>query len=281
MKSCKAITFLFSLLAIASCTAAPDLQSRLETARLQAGGTFQETVLQTTRFDLYALLKPADNSALLTVFIEGDGYAWASRRRASSDPTPITQTVLGLAQAYSSANIAYLARPCQFIGSESRNCDPSLWTKARYSGAVVAALDEALTILKEKYAAKQLQLIGYSGGGTLAALLAAKRTDVDSYITVAAPLDTLAFTTHHAVTPMSSSLNPVDYAENLAAIPQVHLVGADDEIVPEQISLNFLHSLPTRRCTEIRVVPDADHWTGWQTMRPPLNKIVATCDREQ
>jgi len=262
---------------LASCAGAPNLQSRLEAAHKQSSSKFHEIILETSQFDLFLLASPVTSDASLTIFIEGDGYAWQSRSRPSNDPTPITQTVLALATEQTSGNVAYLARPCQFVGANSRNCHVSLWTNARYSEPVVASLNEAISYLLARQPTLTLRLIGYSGGGTLAALLAARRTDVSALVTIAAPLDIDAFTAHHGVTPLSASLNPRDYAAALAAIPQVHIVGDEDNVIPEKIALSYLEALPTKRCAQIHVVPNATHWTGWHAMRPQAGNIVVEC----
>jgi len=276
-------TLLLSLVVatLASCASVPDLQSRLEAAHEQSRSKFQEIILETSQFDLFVLASPVTSDASLTIFIEGDGYAWQSRSRPSNDPTPITQTVLALATAQTSGNVVYLARPCQFVGADSRNCTVSLWTDARYSEPVVASLNEAISYLLARQPTRTLRLIGYSGGGTLAALLAARRTDVSALITIAAPLDIEAFTMHHGVTPLSASLNPRDYATALAAIPQVHFFGEEDDVIPEKIALSYLDALPTKRCVQIQVVPDATHWSGWQAMRPQAGNIIVECGNSQ
>lgn len=277
MKPGKAIIFGVCITALASCASAPDLQSRRHEAYIQAGPRFHEEIIQTSHFDLFALIAPKEESDTLTVFIEGDGYAWASRRRPSDDPTPITQTVLSLATANTKSNTIYLARPCQFVGADSRNCDVSLWTNARYSEPVVAALNEALSLFVTRFPASQIRLIGYSGGGALAALLAARRSDITSLVTIAAPLDTDAFTSHHAVTPLSASLNPRDFVNKLAHIPQIHFIGERDEVVPQQIAHSFISALPSDICATMHTIANADHWSGWQNVHPGPGEIVVRC----
>lgn len=277
MKIYNSLALALIAVVLASCAGAPDLQSRLEAAQQQSGSKFQEIILGTSQFDLFVLAMPVSADGSLTIFIEGDGYAWQSRSRPSNDPTPITQTVLSLATAQTSGNVAYLARPCQFVGADSRNCNVSLWTGARYSEPVVAALDEAISYLLSRQPTQTLRLIGYSGGGTLAALLAARRTDVSSFVTIAAPLDIDAFTTHHGVTPLTASLNPRDYVNALAIIPQVHIVGGEDDVIPEEIASRYLDALPNQRCVQMLVVPDATHWSGWLAMRPLAGNIVTEC----
>jgi esterase/lipase len=49
-------------------------------------------------------------------------------------------------------------------------------------------MDAAVTALKRASGASRLRLVGYSGGGVMAMLLAARRDDVAQVVTIAAPL---------------------------------------------------------------------------------------------
>ena len=139
-------------------------------------------------------------------------------------------------------------------------------------------MDEALSVLKAQYNATQLKLIGYSGGGVIAAILTAQRSDVASLVTIAAPLDIDAFTSHHHTQSFPDrSLNPKDYADHLIAVPQQHLFGELDKIVPKGVADPFLEALQASPCIEARVVAGADHMTGWDMMYPSLGEIVTEC----
>ncbi len=265
-----------TLLSLNGC-GAPDLKARQMGATAIVPASYEELTLATRSFDLRSYA-PRDRapSQELRVFIEGDGFAWERRNRPSSDPTPITQTVLSLVVASEKPNLVYLARPCQFVGATSRNCQEKLWTHARYSEPVVASLGQALDQLKAQFRSDRLVLVGYSGGGTLAALLAARRSDVSGFVTMAAPLVTAAFTEFHKVSPMSGSLNPTDQAHILSRIPQTHLTGKDDKIVPPSLIFTYQQALADTRCVETINV-SADHWSGWIDIAPNPADITPTC----
>ncbi|WP_414683398.1 lipase family protein, partial [Methylophaga sp. UBA5088] len=145
-------------------------------------------------------------SKRLTIYIEGDGLAWLNRRKISSDPTPVDPLVLKLAVHDKQA--VYLARPCQYVKSD--RCDKKLWTSARFSTEVVESMNQAVTELKNQFQASSLRLIGYSGGGAIATLLAAERNDVDQLVTVTGNLDTTAWTEMQHISALTDSLNPAD-----------------------------------------------------------------------
>lgn len=264
------------LLCLNGCSA-PDLKARQLGATSIVPASYEKLTLKTQSFDLRSYApQTKSQTPELRVFIEGDGFAWERRNRPSTDPTPITHIVLSLVAASTQPNLVYLARPCQFVGASSRNCAEKLWTTARYSEAVVASLDEALDQLKTRFGSERLILVGYSGGGTLAALLAARRHDVSGVVTMAAPLDITAFTDFHQVTPLTGSLNPIEGAHILADIPQTHIVGTEDTVVPPALAHRFMRSLASSQCAQIVTVP-ADHWSGWTNISPNPADITPTC----
>ncbi|MEX1153109.1 alpha/beta fold hydrolase [Parvibaculum sp.] len=269
--------FLSILLGLAAC-GVPAPADRKANAEALATGNMVPAYLQTQRFDLYSLSRISGSHKLLVVYIEGDGLALTRVDEISPDPTPVTPTALKLALADSAPAVAYLARPCQFTGkAHQRNCRAALWTSHRYGEEVVAATGEALDILKRQAGAQWLGLVGFSGGGAVAVLAAARRNDVAWLKTVAAPLDTDAFTHHHGVTRLAHSLNPADMAETLAGLPQLHLAGEDDKIVPSVIGKAYMARMPDARCSALRVLPGLGHHDGWEKNWARLAGETPTC----
>jgi pimeloyl-ACP methyl ester carboxylesterase len=196
----------------------------------------------------------------LTIMIEGDGLSWLNQHTPSLDPTPMNAEGLRLALAMP-GSVVYLARPCQFVRSDT--CTLADWTEARYHPRLVAAMDAAIDQLKARYDAKYVQLAGYSGGGVMAALIAARRSDVARLVTIAANLDTAAWVRHHGLTPLAGSLNPADDWASLANIRQRHYVGAEDTTVPPAIAHAYAARFPASAKLEIILVPRQGH-EGWQ-----------------
>jgi pimeloyl-ACP methyl ester carboxylesterase len=154
----------------------------------------------------------------------------------------------------------YLTRPCQYLSDEERRaCEVSDWTRGRFREAWVARLDQVIDAEKNLQGAPRIVLAGYSGGGVLAALLAARRRDVACLITVAAPLDHAAWTRLHRVSPLSASLNPADYRTALASIPQVHLTGSEDRVTTPALLENFITAYPPGAPARVLRLPGQDH----------------------
>jgi pimeloyl-ACP methyl ester carboxylesterase len=257
------VTFLFLL--AGGCALLPGLPDGRKAAdRVARSGGLEKISIRTRSFPLVAYLRCRAPGDPLNLYIEGDGAAWVSKTRLSDDPTPANPLVLELAGIDPAGNVAYLARPGQYADALGR-CDPAYWSDRRFSGEVVAALDEAVDELARKCGSGQIHLIGYSGGAALAVLVAAGRADVVSLRTVAGNLDPAALNRHHRVSPLdAASLDPLDAAEKLRGLPQRHFVGSRDSVVPAFIARSFLLRAGSRDFGRITIVDGATHAEGWR-----------------
>lgn len=232
--------------------------------------------LQAGQFQLAALapveLQRGGNQPLY-VYIEGDGRAWLTRHRASPDPTPENPVALHLALAQPAGDAVYLARPCQYEGRRQAVCQPVWWTDRRFSPEVVEALDAALDQLLQRYRRSQLVLIGYSGGASLALLLAQRRPDVVNLVSVAGNLDLQAWTDWHDLTPLHGSLEPALALDGLRQQRQRHLAGAQDKVIPVELSQQ---ALTARQLGDrLQVLDGFDHACCWAEHWPELWRDAA------
>lgn len=205
----------------------------------------------------------------LTVYIEGDGFAWLNASTPSADPTPREPLALLLALAQPEGNAVYLGRPCQYpeaqrpLDAGREQCPQRYWTDARFAPEVVVATGMAIDTLKTQFGATQVTLVGYSGGGAVAALLAARRNDIEQLITVAGNLDPVAWTRFHHIDPLVGSLNPADEADKLASVPQQHFVGADDAVIPPTLVDRWPQALVGKNNANVRVIKGFSHGCCW------------------
>ena len=272
-KTMKAITIFFSFLILCSCSHTSPTKRLANADRLAIQNGWQQVIIKTTHFELISYQpKKITTNKVLTIYIEGDGYAWRTSQHPSSDPTPHNPVALKLALQHQNGPAAYLARPCQFHQELkiTSQCNQRYWTNERYAPGVIAASKQALTQLKNKYHAEELILVGYSGGAAIAALLAAQRDDVVKLITVAGNLDHHAWTEFHKVSPLTGSLNPVDYQKKLQTIPQIHFVGEYDQNIPPKLAQDFIANYDSEKFAKVIVVPDQSHSCCWQKIWPKL-----------
>ena len=200
------------------------------------------------------------------IYLEGDGASVTGTGRASMDPTPINPVGLKLAALDKDANVVYLARPCQFEAKQiDMRCSPKYWTTHKYSAEIVSSINEAINKLIEKYSPERTTLIGFSGGGTIAALVAARRHDIYKLITIAGNLDHVYHTQQFKITPLYGSLNPTDYADRLSTIAQIHFIGREDSIIPKSVLLSYKEKIHGDEKT-VKIVPikGADHTCCWE-----------------
>jgi alpha-beta hydrolase superfamily lysophospholipase len=248
---------------LASCLAAGPDRDRAA-AGIAAAADLEPAVVHTAWFDLQAYRRRAAGDDALTVFIEGDGFAYIAPNHPSDDPTPLDPVALRLAAAETGASVLYLARPCQFaVGRADSRCDAGDWTTRRFSRPAVLATNAAIDQELAYHPARQLIVIGHSGGGVLAALVAAERRDVALLVTLAAPLDIEAWTRLRGLSPLSGSENPVDHAATLARIPQIHFAGERDANVPVAAIQSFIQRLGAAAPVRLIVMPDYDHRCCW------------------
>ena len=229
------------------------------------------------------------------IFIEGDGAAWRrSGTKPPTDPTPKRLIPLELAilesrlldqhpgPEGSNTFIAYVSRPCQFRWAEE--CNEALWTSARFGSRVQELMNVALwnlvraTLIREGVTNEgqpRLSLVGHSGGGTIAALLAASRGDVDCLVTFAAPLDTDAWVENQGLSPLTGSQNPVALLDRLGSLRSHHFVGENDSVVRLEALGEF--AIPTNS-RKVHLVPETSHTLGWTDSWKLLRQL--TCLRQ-
>ncbi|UEM04421.1 alpha/beta hydrolase [Skermanella rosea] len=272
----RGLALLLASLLAAGCTASP-AERGSAAAEIAAGGGLTRSTLRSGGFDIAVWSRFDQPGAPVHVYVEGDGYAWSSPTDPSSDPTPLNPMALRLAALDGGPNVLYLGRPCQFRPAGSRDsCESTFWTSRRLAEPVIAALDGAIDRALPT-PPHRLVLIGYSGGGGAVVLLAARRSDVAAVVSVAGNLATAAWTSHHRISPLSGSLDPSDSARRLGALPQLHLVGARDGVVPRLVADSYARRAAPDACLRILQVAGASHDKGWLEEWPAVLREVPDC----
>ena len=215
--------------------------------------------ITTGHFPVLVFKAAGHSSELQVVFLEGDGKPWdASGRTPASNPTPRDALAFDLL-GRTPGERYYVVRPCYF--DYARNaCHPDDWTRGRFSEPVVASLAEAIKTTINPDSA--VVLVGYSGGGALAMLLADRIQNLLAIVTVAGLLNVESWTRHHGYLPLSGSLNPAD-----AVVPphvlQLHLVGLRDRIVPAKLTHAAIRNRDAGN-QNILEYPSFDHVCCWR-----------------
>ncbi|MDA8017471.1 MAG: S9 family peptidase [Thermoanaerobaculia bacterium] len=264
---------LLAMWLLACATAASRMDRSATTEGLEAlwlrGGEFH--------LRAYAQGVPETGTAVLHVYLEGDGRPWvAGGTRVARDPHGEHHLAFDLMRLDPSPSL-YLKRPCyqERGGVRSAVCVPLLWTHQRYSETVVAAMESALRTFLAEHPADRLALHGYSGGGVLAMLLAPRFSETWRVVTVAANLDVAAWADLHGYTPLAGSLDPALQTPLPERIGQLHLVGELDRNVPPALVRSATES---QHSAEVRVVEGFDHTCCWRDLWPQILNREPTPD---
>lgn len=232
---------------------------------------FVQRDIITDQFNLRVWQHSVAGAGTMHVYIEGDGFAWVNRYQPSMNPTPMSSIVPAMAVKDDiAAQVIYLARPCQYVSFAERACSSAYWTQARFAPEVVAAMNQAVSQLKHEANAQKIVLIGYSGGGALAVLMAAQRQDVATVVTIAGNLDHHAWAKLHRLSELQGSLNPPDFSQALQRVRQVHLVGDQDSNMPVSVYQSYRAAFPQEANVTMEVISSFDHQCCWAERWPLL-----------
>lgn len=277
---------LFSLLAlllVVACTVQTDFKQ--QTANHIARPAFMvERFIPAGNFQLQTWERMHQPNAVATVYIEGDGV---NQKKISDtpayinfgNPTPLKPVALHLASRDLSKNLAYIARPCQFmIDPESKGCSLAYAAENRFAPEVMSAYEEVLNDIAARYDITGFHLVGYDGGANIAAVLAARRQDVLSLRTVAGNLNPEFAAENNGFAGLSgSAVLGIDYGSALANVPQHHFIGAADAIITPGIYHSYRQMIGLSDCIHYSLVQDADHVNGWVEKWPTLLKHEPQC----
>ncbi|MGE0485872.1 MAG: hypothetical protein AB7Q81_17125 [Gammaproteobacteria bacterium] len=200
----------------------------------------------------------------LHVYLDGDGSPWRAGGRPAVDPTARNPLVLDLMQR-DPAPAILVGRPCYY--RERPDCDAMTWTDRRYGEDVVERLRHAIEREIAAAPSSPLTLIGYSGGGALAMLLAPRLSRIERVITVAANLDVAAWAADHGQGPPAGSLDPARQPSLPASIRQYHYFGAEDGNVR---AASMIPVARRQAAATIDVVGGFNHRCCWREQWPEL-----------
>jgi hypothetical protein len=230
-------------------------------------GGLERLILTGAGYQHLAYERVGADGDLLVIFIDGDGRPWIDGgRRAAPDPTATVPLALELA-AHTPESVLYLGRPCYFSVQRDTQCVPRTWTSDRYSAQMVATMLAATNEYLARHHFDRVLLVGYSGGGTLAVLMAAEVPHALGVVTIAGNLDPDSWTAFHRFLPLTGSLNPALQPPLPANLQEWHLVGGRDTNVPYQVARRYLERDAAAR---IWRYPNFDHACCWVDAWPAI-----------
>lgn len=234
----------------------PNMEQRLNTVDILTPKNYKKHLIKTSSYTFFAISNISNQCKSINIYIEGDGLAWITRTRVSSSPTPLNPVGLKLMLKDDSKCKLYIARPCQYI--KTKICSKKDWTSHRFSKKIINSTNEAINNIKKDYDNQSFTMTGFSGGGAIATILAAKRNDVKKLVTYAGNLDTKKWTKIHNISELNGSLNPSDYTKDLEGITQIHYVGRFDKIMPIEIFNTYRSKFKNNENIEV-IILDLNH----------------------
>ncbi len=269
-RCCKGLVACCLTLLLANCGTAParsfDLRAEQLALKRQliAGQDYQHAV--------YRVATPTPTASRLHVYLAGDGRPWRTRYAIADDPSPRGTLILDLMKLDRHANLL-LGRPC-YHGLKSQGpCTPRDWTSGRYALRIVDSMAAALERIRKDAGAQTVVLIGHSGGGAIAMLLARRAGHIAAVVTIAGNLNTAAWTAYHGYTPLDESLNPYRLPPLDERILQFHLAGESDRNVPPFIIADAASRQPNAR---FRLLKNHHHGCCWTEIWP---EVLSELDR--
>lgn len=255
---------LAALLAAGVATGCASPAKQYDRAALAAN--FSEKIVQGKRFHHKIYRNShAVQDGVLFVFIEGDVSVKQALRSSSPDPTPSHKLMLRLMQN-AEVGAILLGRPCYHGLFALDHCEIRHLGPERYSAEIVESMIGALQTELDHSGAKQVNFVGYSGGGALAMLMAAHHPGTAVLVTLSGNLDNTSLVAHHKALALSGSLNPADLPPLPRSIRQLHFFGAEDENVPASLAQKTL----TRQNAAPIIMQEFDHECCWQDIWPEI-----------
>ena len=207
---------------------------------------FTYTVVRSGAYNLATYQRISDTTSPIHIYIEGDGAAFDAGGRPTHNPTPHGTFLRDLAAHDTSPNVVYLARPCQYIMSDS--CAQTDWTDGRFSQKIIESMAHAI----EQIAYKQpVILVGYSGGAMISGLIIEQHPSitVQKWVTIAGVLNHADWTDYFGDMPLRQSMN----LNKLPYISQLHYIARDDAVVPNELSRKWVAP------ENLKIIDDATH----------------------
>jgi pimeloyl-ACP methyl ester carboxylesterase len=244
--------------------------------RVAENASLRREDLPTKPFTITTYSRITSLNEPINVYLDGDFLGWAPTTDPGAPAPPEQALGLRLAALDPSPNVLYIAHPCQLTNNDEA-CDPAVLAQGRYASLVMVDINRAIDHFALPFLHPSLNLVGASGGASLAILLAARRHDVASLRTVAGNIDPLGAARAHAADSNDDLIDPLPIAPRIALLPQQHLVGTQDTATPPFLTNNFIKALGPTSCASIVEFTEATHTTGWEEIWRSRATILPMC----
>ncbi len=204
------------------------------------------------------------NSKHAVIYLEGDGLVLNRYGEVALNSTPTDPMAVRLASVDTRPfTKIVINRPFHYV--ESTNPDSKYWTTARFAPEVIQSILEALKTLQQQFHFESVELVAYSGGASVALLLAPYLKNIKRIVSFAGNLDHISWTTYHDTQPLFESLDPMENKQVISKIPQIHFLGLSDANTTIDLGKAYKRQINSDK---ISIVPIAgfDHDSNWPSV---------------
>ncbi len=231
-----------------------------KTFDLAAQNHYQASIIQTSIFPIQIFYQ-AHNSKHAIIYLEGDGLVLNKYGEIALNSTPTDPMALRLA-CVDNRNLTKIVvnRPYHYIKSENPNS--KYWTTARYSPEVIGSILETIKSCQQQFHFETIELVAYSGGASVALLLAPHLKNLQLIISFAGNLDHKSWTHYHNAEPLFESLDPIENMHILSKIPQIHFLGTSDTNTTIDLGLMYKQKINSDKIIIIEI-DGFEHDSNW------------------
>ena len=167
-----------------------------------------------------------------------------------------------IARTQSDVVVAAMLRPGYADGAGLASSGESHGHLDNYTATNVDELAGAIAKLKAHHKPRRSIVVGFSGGGALAALLIGRHPDLlDDAVVIACPCDVKAWRATRPGRPWTRSESPIDYVDSVPTTTRVAVItGSADWLTPPWLAQDYAARLIADGvAARVEIVPGATH----------------------
>ncbi len=224
---------------------------------------YQASIIHTSIFPIQIFYQ-AHKSKHAIIYLEGDGLVINKYGEVAMNSTPTDPIALRLACADDrKLTKIVIHRPYHYI--KDPNANSRYWTTARYAPEVIKSIAETIKNCQQQFSFSTMELVAYSGGASVALLLAPHLQNLQRITSFAGNLDHKDWTSYHNTNPLFESLDPLENKKILGEISQIHFLGTNDANTTVDLGLKYKQNINSDRVV-ITPIDGFEHDSDWPSV---------------
>lgn len=230
---------------------------------LAAQNNYQPAIISSSQFPIQIFYQE-HNSKHAVIYLEGDGLVINKYGNVALNSTPTDPMALRLASADKRPlTKIVINRPYQYV--KTANPNSKYWTTARYAPEIIQSILEVIKICQQQFHFETIELIAYSGGATVALLLAPHLKNLEGIVSFAGNLDHKNWTSYHHTEPLFESLDIMQSKKTIRKIRQIHFLGTSDANTTIDLGMAYKQQINSDNIS-IMPIDGFDHDSNWPSV---------------